>query len=192
MFNVKGDLKPITKSLSRVQKKQIPFAASKAINDTLKQVVKAEQAQMHKKLDRPTPFTVKAFKIKYAKKHTLYGEVSIKPIQYEYLKYQIEGGTKVKKNIGVPTTNARLNRYGNIPSRRRGLVKGKKQFMTDTGVWQRYGGKKNQRAKLVVAFVDQVTYKKRFPFYKIADGVAKARFQRNMIKALEYATRTAR
>ena len=73
MFNIKGDLKPITKHLTKLQKKQMPFAAATAINDTLKQVVKAEQMQIVKRLDRPTPFTVKAFKIKWAKKHALHG-----------------------------------------------------------------------------------------------------------------------
>lgn len=192
MFNIKGDMKPITKHLTKLQKKQIPFAASKAINDTLKQVVKAEQVQMPKKLDRPTPFTSKAFRIKYAKKHTLHGEVQIKPIQWEYLKYQIEGGTRTKTRIPVPTSQAKLNKYGNIPGKRHGLVRNKKQFMNDRGVWERYGGKKNRKAKLVVAFENSVSYRKRFPFYKIADGVARSRFKKNLQRSIKHAIATAR
>jgi len=88
MLNIKGDLKNITRHLNRVQKKQIPFAASLAINNTLKQVVKAEKAQIVKKLDRPTPFTVNAFKINWSKKHRLHGEVVIKPAQWNYLSLQ--------------------------------------------------------------------------------------------------------
>lgn len=191
MFNIKGDLKPITKHLSKVQKKQIPFASANAINETLKQIVKAEQAQMPKKLDRPTPFTTKAFRIKYAKKHMLHGEVVIKPVQWEYLKYQIEGGRRTGK-IGVPTSNAKLNKYGNIPGRRKGLIRNKKQFMNDRGVWERYGGKRNPKAKLIVAFEPSVSYRKRFPFYKIADGVARSRFQKNFSRSIKRAIATAK
>jgi len=68
MFNVKGDMKPIIKHLDKTQKKQIPFAAAQAINNTLFDIMKAEKAQLPKKLDRPTPFTMKAFKINKAKK----------------------------------------------------------------------------------------------------------------------------
>jgi len=191
MFNVKGDLKPITKHLKRMQKKQIPFASAMAINDTLKQVVKAEQIQITKRLDRPTPFTVKAFKIKWAKKHALHGEVQIKPIQWKYLKYQIEGGTRTGK-IGVPTSNAKLNKYGNIPGRRKGLIRTKKQYMNDRGVWERSGGKRNPKTKLIVAFASSVTYRKRFPFQKIADGVARSQFKKNFRRSIKRAIATAK
>jgi hypothetical protein len=191
MFNIKGDLKPITKHLTRLQKKQMPFAAATAINDTLKQVVKAEQMQIVKRLDRPTPFTVKAFKIKWAKKHALHGEVIIKPLQWKYLKYQVEGGTRTGR-IGVPTANAKLNKYGNIPGRRKGLIRNKKQYMTDSGVWEKSGGKRNPKAKLIVAFVSSVTYNKRFPFKKIADGVARSQFQKNFKRSIKRAIATAR
>ena len=40
MFNVKGDLKPLIKHMSKVQKKQIPFAAANAINTTLFDIMK--------------------------------------------------------------------------------------------------------------------------------------------------------
>ena len=55
MFNIKGDLKPLIRSLNNIQKKQIPFAVSRAINDTLFDIQKAQKVQMPKKLDNPTP-----------------------------------------------------------------------------------------------------------------------------------------
>jgi len=191
MFNIKGDLKAITKHLNRVQKKQIPFAASVAINNTLKQVVKAEQAQIVKRLDRPTPFTVKAFKINWSKKRMLHGEVVIKPDQWKYLKYQIEGGTRTN-NIIVPTHHSNLNQYGNIKGKRTGPAKDKNKFANKAGVWQKTGGKRNPKLKLIAVFVRSATYKKRFPFYKIADGVARSQFQKNFKRSLNQALRTAR
>jgi hypothetical protein len=191
MFNVKGDIKPITKHLNKLHKKQIPFAAAQAINNTLFDVMKAQKAQLPKKLDRPTPFTMKAFKVNKAKKTELVGDIHVTPERYKYLKYAIEGGTRTG-NIGVPTRHAKLNKYGNIPQRRKGLIKNKNQFIKTigniTGVWER----NNTGTKLVVAFEKSVTYKKQFPFYKIAEGVARKKFQRNFKQALTRAIRTAK
>lgn len=191
VFNVKGNLKEIEKHLWRSEKRQIPFSAAKAINDTLFQIMKAEKVQMSKKLDRPTPYTLKGFKVSKANKRRLSGSVEITPSRWKYLKYQVEGGARTGR-IGVPTINAKLNKYGNISGKRKGLIKGKKQFMTDKGVWQKTGGKKSPKTKLIVSFNNQVTYRKRFPFYKIADGVARSRFQQNFVKSMNYALRTAR
>jgi hypothetical protein len=191
MFNVKGDMKRITKHLSKMQKQQIPFAAAQAINSTLFDVMKAEKVQMPKKLDRPTPFTMKAFKINKAKKTELVGDIHITPERWKYLKYVVDGGTRTG-NIGVPTKNAKLNKYGNIPMRRKGLIKNKKQFIQKignvSGVWER----SKSGTKLIVAFEKSVTYEPQFPFKKIADGVARKKFQRNFKRSLAKALATAR
>ena len=206
MFNVKGDMKPIIKHLNKTQKKQIPFAAAQAINNTLFDIMKAEKAQMPKKLDRPTPFTLKAFKINKAKKTELIGDIHVMPERYKYLKYAIEGGTRTG-NIGVPTKHAKLNKFGNIPMRKKGLIKNKNQFIGTinglSGVWERghysksgkfstQGKSRSTSLRLVVAFEKTVNYDKRFPFYKIADGVARKKFQRNFQKTLKRAIDTAR
>ena len=191
MFKVKGDMKPIIKHLNKTQKKQIPYAAAQAINSTLFDVMKAEKAQMPKKLDRPTPFTLKAFRINKAKKTELVGDIHITPERWKYLKYQVEGGTRTG-NIGVPTRNAKLNKYGNIPMRKKGLVRKKNQFIQKignvAGVWER----SKSGTKLIVAFENTVTYEKRFPFHKIAKGVARKKFQRNFKHSLARALATAR
>ena len=191
MFNVKGDMKPIIKHLNKTQKKQIPFAAAQAINNTLFDIMKAEKAQLPKKLDRPTPFTMKAFKINKAKKTELIGDIHVMPERYKYLKYAIEGGTRTG-NIGVPTRHSKLNKYGNIPMRKKGLIKNKRQFIQTingvSGVWE----KSKSGLKLMVAFEKTVSYEKRFSFYKIADGIARKKFQRNFQKTLKRAIDTAR
>ena len=131
MLNIKGDLKPITKHLKKVQKKQIPFATANAINSVLFGIQKAEKAQMPKKLDNPTPYTMKAFKIKKAKKTQLVGEIFVMPQKYKYLKYAIEGGTRTG-NVSVPYTktgNIKLNKYGNIKGKKGGLIKNQNQFI---------------------------------------------------------------
>ena len=47
----------------------------------------------------------------------LHSRVFIADLQAEYLHYQILGGTRTPRGraIPVPTTNAKLNKYGNLP-----------------------------------------------------------------------------
>ena len=206
-ISIKADVKAAKKMLRGFQK-QIPFAAAKALTDTVKAVQKAEQKQMPRKLDRPTPFTLKGISIKRATKRDLSARVFIRPIQAEYLRYQIEGGRRRARGrgLGVPTKHARLNQYGNIPGRRKGLVK-KNQFIGEIrgilGVWERghYSkrGKFSARGKsmatsvrLVIAFERSVEYKKRFPFYKIGEGVIKGTWRKYFNASIQHAIRTAR
>ncbi len=184
--------------LNRAQRKQVPFATALALTQTAKDVKKAEDIQISKKLDRPTKFTRNAIALTPATKRNLTATIFVKDAQIEYLKYQIYGGKRVTRGVGtgVPTKNKKLNTFGNIAGRKRGLVKGNKQFIATikgiTGVWARTGGKKKQGVKLLVAFEKEVSYKKRFPFFKIANGVARNKFPRNFNKALERAFATMR
>ena len=160
MFNIKGDLKGIKKHLNRTQKKLLPKATVNAINKTLFQIMKAEKAQMVKKLDRPKPWTLKGFKINMAKpnKWIIKGDISIQTNRWWYLKWVVDGGTK-RGELGVPIKgNAVLNAFGNIPGKGYGkkrYAKGKNQFRATIngvdGVWLKTGGKRNPKLKLMVA-----------------------------------------
>lgn len=191
--SIKADVRAAKKMLRGFQK-QIPFAAAKALTDTVKAVQKAEQKQMPRKLDRPTPFTLKGISIERATKRDLSARVFIRPIQAEYLIYQIEGGRRqaTSKGLGVPTMHARLNKYGNIPSRRKGLVKKRNQFIATigatTGVWER----SSKGLKLIVLIASSAEYRKRFPFYKIGEGVIKGTWRKYFNASIQHAIRTAR
>jgi len=194
-ISIRDDLKKLTRDLTRLQKKQIPFAASVAINETAENAQAALKAQAQKKLDRPTKQTINAFRVgRKSNKNNLTRNVFILPWAAAYLRYQIDGGTRVVlgKGTGVPV-NARLNKFGNIPGRKKGLVKGKKQFIATingiTGVWQRHG-RKGKFIKLIAAFETKVNYTKRLNFYKIVNGVVTNRFNKNMNKALKRALST--
>ena len=58
-ISVKSDVDKALKSMSRLHKKQVPFAAALVLKMTAKKVAKVEQRMMIRKLDRPTPFTIK-------------------------------------------------------------------------------------------------------------------------------------
>lgn len=181
--------------------RQIPFALSRAINDTARDVVLAQRAVMQEHLDRPTPFTLRgAAVLGYASKARLEAVVGFRPIQAAYLRFQIEGGTRTPKAraILVPAEHARLNRYGNLP---KGYVarvlNGKKGFVASrndpktrhlpAGIYQR-GNKRGDVAKLLVAFEDKADYDPIYPFYETAAKTARAaivdHFTRNLAQAV--------
>ena len=114
--------------------KQVQFASALAATNTAKIVAEELKDEMRDSFDRPTPFTLKAFFIKPAKKTDKdpIAKVEIKdnPSRY-YLKPQIYGGKRYRKrtehllsNAGilprdmyvVPGKGVRLNRYGNMTS----------------------------------------------------------------------------
>lgn len=203
-IDVRSNIAEVTKNLSKVQRDQIPFATSLAINNVANEVAYAVTKQMQHDLDRPTPFTLKAFMSgnkfngKRATKRSLYATVEAKPIQAEYLHYQVEGGTRLPKKrvVAVPTKNARLNRYGNVSNRKRGLVRNSKQFVGEVkgiaGVWERTGGKRSPGVRLIHGFEDSVQYRKRFNPYVTASKVVRRKFGTIFAHAVRYATATAR
>ena len=198
-IKIKDNIKQFTKGLSSFEKKQIPFAVAAGINTTLFGLRKEMGKQTVKKLDRPTQATQKGFTIKKANKRNLTGALAIKDFVADYLKYQIDGGTRqTGKKIPVPfTENARLNKFGNIPNKRKGLIKRPaKQFIAKiggvSGVFEK-SGRGGKQLKLIIAFEDSVTYdKKPFPFYKIGKGYINNVYSRNLAKGFKRAMRTAR
>jgi len=184
--------------MDNVSRKQIPFAASQAINDVAFQSRRALQVNAEKQLDNPTPFTLRGFAVQRSNKRNLVGYVYVNKIQEQYLQFQIEGGIRKDKEVGrvlVPV-NARLNKYGNIPGKKTGVVKQKKRFAAERngvkGIWERRGGKKNGRVVLVAAYHDKAVYTKRLAFHKTVAGVVNNNIAKHFEKRLRLALRTAR
>ena len=76
---------------------------------------------MVKQLDRPAPFTVRGIHWQWANeadyaRGRLHSLVYIMDKQAEYLRLQIEGGTRTPSGraIAVPTSNVELNKYGTL------------------------------------------------------------------------------
>ena len=192
--SVKSNIKEITKFTTNVQKKQIPFATSVAINNTLFDLKKEMAKQMDKKLDRPTAFTKRGFFINKAKKNLLIGVLLMKDIVANYMQYQIEGGTRTTgKQIPVPyKPNARLNKFGNIIGKRTGLIKKNTQFIGNVSGTEGVYERTKQGLKIIIGFERSVTYRPRFPFYVIATKFSNAVFDRKFAKAFDRALRSAR
>jgi|TARA_R100000005_G_C4973743_1_gene185814 hypothetical protein len=192
--SVKSNIKEITKWTTNAQKKQIPFATSVAINNTLFDLKKEMAKQMDKKLDRPTPFTKRGFFINKAKKNLLVGVLLMKDIVANYMHYQIEGGTRqTGKRIPVPyQPNARLNKFGNIIGKKTGLIKKSTQFMGTVGGTEGVYERTKDGLKLIIGFERSVNYTPRFPFYIIASKFSNSVFDKNFTKAFNRALKSAK
>ncbi len=200
-FSVKSDIDKTIKAVGSFYAKQVPYAASVGINNTLKDVQKLEQAAIKRDLDNPTPSTVKGIRISRSNKRNLVGSVFIIPNIDKFLKYNIEGGTRPPRSRAeaVPV-DIKLNRYGNIPARRQGKL-AKLLSRPDTfsatikgvaGIWQRGKGRNRNRVTLLVAYESQTRYEKGFDFYRYAEKTAAKRWPRNFSRALTQAIRSAR
>lgn len=127
-LNLSVNFDDIIDDLDDVIKKQIPYAAFLALNDTLFHTAKDVKA--HVMTPRyieggPVPFTKRGVQYKKApNKRKLVGFVFIPKAQWKYMMWVIDAGNKQwirsKHGIGIPIKgNIRLNARGNIPGRYR-------------------------------------------------------------------------
>ena len=192
-ISVEADFKQVTKGLNKLQRKQIPFATAGALNDTAFQAKALAVKAMPRFLDRPNPTTMKGLMVGKAKKTRLTATVFFKDFVWRYMKYQVLGGTRsTGRKIAVPSRTIRLNKYGNIPGRRGGLIKGG-AYVAElgsglTGIFKPKGKKTELRAILV----NQATYKPRYPFHAIIERAVRKRFKKNFHRNMERAMRSAR
>ena len=173
-------------------------AMAEGVNKTAEAVMEAEKQAMQSDLDRPTPFTMKALKLwkARAKKGRIDALIKIQPIQAEYLQYTIMGGTIGR--ILTPTPNARLNKYGNLPGKRKGMhgmATAKSKFVATingtTGVWQRFG-RGGRQVKLLAYVDDNATREARWDFFGIAERVANRRLMQDVGEAVQRAIEGAK
>lgn len=202
-ISVKADLRNLTKQLTYTQREQVPFAASLALNNVAQDVMGEITSQMPNVLENPTPFTLRAYRMLPRQNRATKGNLTvlIEPakIQKEYLRYQIEGGTRMpsKAKIFVPTQLAPKNRYGNVSrANRERFIQGKGKYFTagvrerkTPGIYLRTSG---DRIEPMAFYVDQARYKAIFPVQEIAKGVVRSKFGRRFDEALKRALATAR
>jgi len=119
--------------------RQLPFALAGALTSLAHEVRSAERKHMNEVFDRPTPYTLNAFRVMPARKDSLVAEVSHKDIRSRnrYLEVEEAGGprpmTGTERLISqrwagpmfamIPTPAAQIDRYGNLrPSQRNRIL----------------------------------------------------------------------
>lgn len=192
--SVKTNVDKAMRSLAGELKRQIPFAVAKGLTQTAKDVQRAETEAINKDFDRPTPFTQRAVGIAPATKLSQAARVFLKDIQAQYLGIQVEGGTRLPKRraLVLPGSGLKLNQYGNIPRGRVKALLARKDVFSGKvrgvgGLWQR---QKIGPPKLMIAYQQQAQYRKRLPFYEVAQRTIERTVTRNLEAALRQALAT--
>ena len=115
-IDIRSNIKEVTKYLTSVQKEQIPFAASRTLNEL---AFKLARQTMPDEADKTfeggaTPFTRKGFQYTKSTKRDLIASVFVNPNRAKYMQFMIAGGTRYpnKRAILVATENSKVNKYG--------------------------------------------------------------------------------
>ena len=140
MFKLTDNIPQCVSRLDNLTARQLPFATSRALNDTAEDIRKAEVREMRAVFDRPTPYTLGAFQIRPATKDNLSAVVERKSKQgrQHYLEVEEQGGPRPQTALeqlldrrvayaGIlqaitPARGARLDQYGNWSSGQRNQV----------------------------------------------------------------------
>ena len=164
-IDIRGNVKEITKGMSRIAKKQVPYAVSKTINEVAKLCQRELQKQIKIHIKNPTAFTKKSTFISYSNKNQspIRAIVGIKDKQAEFLIYVEEGGISVATGKSKPVPVAAFkNKFGNIPYKKIGKLLGNKdKYFSGTpaggnrpaGLYQRSNTKKGgNKLKLLASW----------------------------------------
>ncbi|MFC4699378.1 hypothetical protein ACFO4O_04295 [Glaciecola siphonariae] len=184
--------KELQAKINDIVKKQLPFAASVALNNTAVDVKKGVERQLQQDIDKPTPFTQKAFAIHRSSKSRLMSAVYIKPIQAAYLKPQILGGRRVAakgKPILIPGNATRKDKHGNLPRGKIARLQSQGKIFKDGRLILEKMARKNRG---LAYSAKDASYKPRFKFYERAKSTAIKVFERHLQKSLTHAIKTAR
>lgn len=203
-IRVSADVKRLTRGLDEAARKQIPFATARAVNDVAFDVMRAERANLLKVLDHPRPFTQRSVGVpSKATKGKPTATVAVRPEVARYLAPFETGGMHhiPGRGIGlvVPKT-VRLDQYGQLRGRPRALGNRRNVFVGKVqtkdglveGFWQRMGGKKGGKLKLLARFEDALPVRKRLGFQALAAREVRAKLPAALRAALTKALATAR
>jgi len=197
-------------SLAATIPPQYRKAAAVATTRTAWDVREGLMAGMQQAFDRPTPFTMRAWRVDGAKAgEQVEAVVWAAPLQARYLFWQIDGGNRRTKGFegkmglhggeaAIPTDQATKDGYGNMPLSFIKRVAGDnrtgnsdKRFFAGTpkggnraeGVWARVG--ENKRLVPLMIFASEAQYQERFDMSAIAGRTVDAKFESQLLRALQ-------
>ncbi len=136
-IDIDSEVKKALATLDTVSERQWPFIFQVALNDTARDVLKVYQTAMPYYIDRPVPFTINSMFVKLATKQNLNATVQWKEFTGsgsipagKYLTPEVYGGPRRQKRfekalqaaglipsgwVAVPTKDAPIDSYGNVP-----------------------------------------------------------------------------
>ena len=214
-ISVVANTKQLTKHLNRIQKKQIPFATSKALNDVAFDARSYVQKSLPRRLDRPTKGIISSVQVQKSKKKNLTAIVGFAGLGFkstkwsespaEIMRRHIKGGTRTPQGKAIPVPiarNLKLNKFGNMPRTKIKtlLAKPDKYFSgqpkgRDAGIYERIKRTKRKpgKLKMLVNWESTTQYQSgRFPLQKIVELAVKKKYRMRFDAALNNALRSAR
>ena len=192
---------------------QMPFAASRALNEVAKGAAKDLNQSTNKYFDRPTKFTQRAYRVsRFSNKRDLTAELAPQQIQERYLLPSIQGGVRPQRPserrlraapAWRPGRGARLNASGNMSRAAavKALKGGPDTFTVDKrkgklrpGVYRRIGSGKMRRYRVesLLLFNQLPNIPKRWPIQKITQESVKGTWGPALQRYVTEALRTAR
>lgn len=201
-ISVRSNVKDITKKLSALAYQQLPYATAQALNALAEDVRDAEVANLPRKLDRPTPFTMRSIRIRKASKANPTATVYMLDKTAAYLEpYEFGGKNKLNGRALLKPVDANLNKYGNLQRRQIAKYAGRKDCFIGKvktkagivdGVWQRTKPSKGKPSRLVllVKFEDAHDVRQHLGYRALAKATVAARFNQRMGQALAKAIAT--
>ena len=215
-INISIDASGINKAqawLAQIQG-QMPYAASRALNDAVKKVAEDLNKSTAQYFDRPTRFTQNAYRVSSrSSKTNLTAEIRPKSIQERYLLPSIRGGIRPQRPSerrlgGIspawrPGRDARLNASGNMSKAAvvKAIKGGDPYFRLEEqrgklrpGIYQRMGSGTMRRYKVksILSFNKLPNIPKRWPIERIARGSLNASWTPLINRYLAEALRTAK
>ena len=169
--NIRSNIKKELPKLKRLKKISKEDVIRITLLETSKDAKRFAVLGMRKHLNRPTPRTLNSIRLIYPTRKLLRAVVTFKDWAMEYMQWPILGGMRRVIRTGIPRPDAKLNQYGNIPGRQKGLLNEKNTFIATIqgheGVWQRIGKGKNKKLKLLYEFHNNPRYEQQYRFYRI-------------------------
>jgi len=192
-FNVKSNIKDF-ESLVGKHKDQVPYATSRAINETLKGArqylirhIKRRQKSNKAWWNNKRTGINRTF----ARKDKLAGSIYT---CIWWAQLQEEGGIKTPhkgRSIAVPTDKA--PKYARKSGGIKRLMTGKKVFATSRGIYRRKGSKKRQVVEKLHTLTPQAHISRPIlHFYRTVEKYVRRNFHRNHEKAMVQAIKRAR
>lgn len=209
-ISIKADIDRLTRNLNDVQRRQIPFATSRALNDVVKTIAMKSLRQKAQEVFEggATSFTKTGFRYEKSNKQNLMAKVFIDGARADFLRFQIAGGTRFPKNraLMIPTKHTKLTKLGNIKrSEYAKIINDRAKYFSGipkglqgdhlAGIWERYGrqnkARTGQKIRMVAKYRSRGQYQPKFPYadtvagvvFGRKDGVAE-RFQKRLAAAL--------
>lgn len=185
--------------LNAIAQKQIPFALSVAINETLAEAQKAVRQELPRRFTIRNKWVAKGIVIQRSTKQKAVGSIGSRD---EFMALQEFGGQKRARGgrIAIPTRALKSRTRAGIVRKRlrpRQILKRKKVFVGETrkgtgAIFERKGTASASRLIPLYFFIESARVRRRFGFERTVEKTVARRWEKNFGKALAKAIATAK